>query len=287
MICTFGDTTDVTWWRELDLPVRSIIGRDGRLLPTAPTALREAPYAELAGKTVKQAQKRIVELLAESPATWSASRSRSPHPVKFYEKGDRPLEIVTSRQWYIRNGGRDAELREELLGPRQGAGLAPAAHAGPLRELGQRPQRRLADQPAALLRRADPALVPPRQRPASPCTTNRWCRRRTCCPIDPSSDVPAGLHRGPARPAGRLRRRRRRHGHLGDLVAHPADRRPLGGRPRPVRPVFPMDLRPAGPRRSSAPGCSPPWCAPTSSTACCPGATPPSTAGSSTRTARR
>src|SRR4029077_2747228 len=33
------------------------------------------------------------------------------HPVKFYERGDRPLEIVSSRQWYIRNGGRDPELR--------------------------------------------------------------------------------------------------------------------------------------------------------------------------------
>jgi valyl-tRNA synthetase len=37
------------------------------------------------------------------------------HPVKFYEKGDRPLEIVTSRQWYIRNGGRDEVLRAALL----------------------------------------------------------------------------------------------------------------------------------------------------------------------------
>jgi valyl-tRNA synthetase len=43
------------------------------------------------------------------------------HPVKFYEKGDRPLEIVTSRQWYIRNGGRDVELRDALLA--RGAGL--------------------------------------------------------------------------------------------------------------------------------------------------------------------
>ena len=37
------------------------------------------------------------------------------HAVKFYEKGDRPLEIVTSRQWYLRNGGRDEPLRAALL----------------------------------------------------------------------------------------------------------------------------------------------------------------------------
>ena len=33
MVCTFGDLTDVIWWRELQLPVRSVVGRDGRLLP--------------------------------------------------------------------------------------------------------------------------------------------------------------------------------------------------------------------------------------------------------------
>ncbi len=33
MICTFGDLTDVTWWRELNLPVRAIIQADGTLKP--------------------------------------------------------------------------------------------------------------------------------------------------------------------------------------------------------------------------------------------------------------
>ena len=35
--------------------------------------------------------------------------------ANFYENGDKPLEIVTSRQWYIRNGGRDEALRETFL----------------------------------------------------------------------------------------------------------------------------------------------------------------------------
>ena len=114
MICTFGDTTDVTWWRELDLPVRSIVGRDGRLLTTPPEGVAPEPYGELAGKTVKQAQKRIVEMLAESGDLVGEPKPIT-HPVKFYERGDRPLEIVTSRQWYLRNGGRDVALRKELL----------------------------------------------------------------------------------------------------------------------------------------------------------------------------
>jgi valyl-tRNA synthetase len=115
MICTFGDTTDVTWWRELDLPVRSVIGRDGRLVATPPAPVDpDGPYAELAGKTAKQAQKRIAELLVESGDLVGEPKAIT-HPVKFFEKGDRPLEIVTSRQWYIRNGGRDTALRQRLL----------------------------------------------------------------------------------------------------------------------------------------------------------------------------
>jgi valyl-tRNA synthetase len=106
MVCTFGDVTDVTWWRELNLPTRVVVGRDGRLLPAA--------GPELAGRTVAQARRRIVELLREAGSLSGESRPIT-HLVKFYEKGDVPLEIVSSRQWYVRNGGRDPDLREELL----------------------------------------------------------------------------------------------------------------------------------------------------------------------------
>ena len=118
MICTFGDLTDVIWWRELDLPNRAIIGWDGRLLEAAPDVISTpealAVYAELAGKTVFSAKTRIVELLQESGDMVGDPKPIT-HPVKFFEKGDRPLEIVSTRQWYIRNGGRDADLRSRLL----------------------------------------------------------------------------------------------------------------------------------------------------------------------------
>ncbi|MGB0113726.1 MAG: valine--tRNA ligase [Ilumatobacteraceae bacterium] len=114
MICTFGDTTDVTWWRELNLPMRAIVGRDGRILADAPSGVDAGAYAEIAGLNVKQAQKRVVEQLVEADLLIGEPRPLQ-HPVKFYERGDRPLEIVTSRQWYIRNGGRDADLRAALV----------------------------------------------------------------------------------------------------------------------------------------------------------------------------
>ena len=118
MICTFGDLTDVIWWRELDLPNRAIIGWDGRLLDSAPDAITSPKgleiYAEIAGKTTFSAKTRLVELLMESGDMVGDPKPIT-HPVKFFEKGDRPLEIVSTRQWYIRNGGKDADLRSRLL----------------------------------------------------------------------------------------------------------------------------------------------------------------------------
>jgi valyl-tRNA synthetase len=124
MICTFGDTADVTWWRELQLATRVIVERNGRLQAEIPDwitspAGRQA-YEHLAGKTIPGAQARMVELLQEAGELDGSPRSIV-HPVKFYENGDRPLEIVSSRQWYIRNGGRDLELRQSLL--ERGKGL--------------------------------------------------------------------------------------------------------------------------------------------------------------------
>ena len=118
MICTFGDLTDVIWWRELQLPTRAVIMRDGRLMGETPEWVTEPQgveaYSNLAGKYVNQAQRATVELLRAGGEMVGEPKSIT-HPVKFYEKGDRPLEIVTSRQWYIRNGGRDSDLRAAML----------------------------------------------------------------------------------------------------------------------------------------------------------------------------
>ena len=118
MICTFGDLTDVIWWREFDLPTRALIMRDGRFSQTAPEWITtddgRTAYEAIAGRTSKQSQKTVVEQLGASGALVGEPRPIQ-HPVKFYEKGDRPLEIVTSRQWYIRNGGRSPELRAAFL----------------------------------------------------------------------------------------------------------------------------------------------------------------------------
>jgi valyl-tRNA synthetase len=118
MCCTFGDLTDVQWWRELQLPVRTVMGRDGRLQRETPewmpTPEAGAAYAELAGKTAFSAREAMVTLLRTS-----GDLEGEPTPTKrmtnFFEKGDKPLEIVATRQWYIRNGGREEDLNRELI----------------------------------------------------------------------------------------------------------------------------------------------------------------------------
>lgn len=118
MCCTFGDLTDVQWWRELQLPVRTVIGRDGRFTRDTPEWLSgesaAAFYEELKGKTVHSAREAMVAKLKET-----GDLDGDPKPTQrmanFYEKGDKPLEIVSTRQWYVKNGGRDADLRQAML----------------------------------------------------------------------------------------------------------------------------------------------------------------------------
>jgi valyl-tRNA synthetase len=119
MICTFGDITDVTWWRELALPVRAVIQSDGTLREvtwgspgweSVDPGRAQKYYADLTRLSAAKARARIVEQLKESGDLIGEPRPTT-HPVKFYEKGDRPLEIVTSRQWFIKT----IDFRDALL----------------------------------------------------------------------------------------------------------------------------------------------------------------------------
>jgi valyl-tRNA synthetase len=126
MVCTFGDATDVAWWKEQKLTLRQIIGRNGRLVPvqfgtpgweSLKPEKAAAAYAELVGKTVKQAHKLMVEMLRrpenaacgnECPLVGEPKAIE--HAVKFFEKGERPLEFITTRQWFVRLLDKKDEL---------------------------------------------------------------------------------------------------------------------------------------------------------------------------------
>jgi valyl-tRNA synthetase len=110
MVCTFGDATDVEWWRDERLALRQVIGKNGRLVPvrfgsdgfpSRDAAAANRAYAELADKTIPQARRRVVELLREAGALRGEPRAIT-HAVRFYEKGESPLEFLPTRQWFVR-----------------------------------------------------------------------------------------------------------------------------------------------------------------------------------------
>jgi valyl-tRNA synthetase len=120
MVCTFGDATDVEWWRDYNLPLRQIIGRTGRLeaitfggpgWESLDASAANAAYSGLSGLEVGQARTRIVELLRQA-GVLEGEPEPITHGVKFYEKGERPLELIPARQWFVRLLDHKAELAE-------------------------------------------------------------------------------------------------------------------------------------------------------------------------------
>jgi valyl-tRNA synthetase len=247
MVCTFGDLTDVTWWRDLALPARAIVGVNGRLIPLPDGIVAEDArqrYGQLAGKTVKQAQTATIELLRETGELLGEPRPIT-HPVKFYEKGDRPLEIVTTRQWYIRNGGREPALRQDLL--ERGRELL--WHPAYMRQRYENwvggltgdwliSRQRFFGVPFPVWYPLDTDLTPRYDDPIVP--------EEATLPVDPSTDVPSGYVEG---------QRGEPNGFIGDpdvmdTWATSSLTPQICGRwetdPDLFARVFPMDLRPQG-----------------------------------------
>jgi valyl-tRNA synthetase len=148
MCCTFGDMDDVEHWQEHDLPTRIVIQRDGRvginsdsflsvetieqfqepesmlpqllgatlgkglqdvLIPTRNKAGISFLAQEINGLKVKQAREKVRELLRESGELLAVKDIM--HTVRHAERGDVPVEILVTPQWYV----NILDHKEELL----------------------------------------------------------------------------------------------------------------------------------------------------------------------------
>ncbi len=204
MICTFGDITDVIWWRELGLPVRAVIQANGAFKPVTwgepgwesidPARAQQA-YDQLAGLSAAKARARTVELAPRERRP--ARRATADHACREVLREGRPSARDRHQPPVVH---QDDGCARGAAGPRTRARVASALHAGAARELDQRPRRRLVHQPAAVLWCAVPGLVS--------CARGRIGRpRRAVAALGRSSaDRPVDrrarrLHRGSARPA--------------------------------------------------------------------------------------
>ncbi len=100
MCCTFGDTTDVIWWRKHELPLIAIVERDGRLGPAS---------GFLAGMRLEEARARIKEALLEGG--FMLDRRPIDHSVRVHERCDTPVEFILLQQWFV----RVLDFKDELL----------------------------------------------------------------------------------------------------------------------------------------------------------------------------
>jgi valyl-tRNA synthetase len=194
-ICTFGDVTDVIWWRELGLPARVVVRRDGGLIEgrfgepgweSRDPGAANAAMAELTGKASKQARARIAELLAEGG--WLLGEPQPVrHVVKFYEYGTRPLEVVSSRQWFVRMLEHRGALLERGREMRWHPGFMGARYASWVEGLNQDwalSRQRYFGVPFPVWFPLDAEGQPRYDEPILP--------DESTLPIDPQDDVPPG-----------------------------------------------------------------------------------------------
>jgi valyl-tRNA synthetase len=100
MCCTFGDQTDILWYKKHSLPFVQVVGLDGRWTKAA---------GPLTGLTVHEARKKIIELLKETGTL--LNQKAITHNVNVHERCNQEIEYLAPSQWFV----KILEHRDELL----------------------------------------------------------------------------------------------------------------------------------------------------------------------------
>jgi len=106
MCCTFGDTTDVLWWKKYGLATRIILDKRGRMddiefdkSSSQNPNKANSYYEQIKGLKVVEAREKIIEILKEVVEVKSAPIT---HTVKCAERSKAPIELLMMPQWFIK-----------------------------------------------------------------------------------------------------------------------------------------------------------------------------------------
>lgn len=101
MCCTFGDSTDIIWWQKHKLDLKIIMSKVGKILPLEYSNPQIQNYADqLAGLKIKDARVKIIELLKTDDLL--VKQDPIVQTVKCAERSGAPLEILSTKQWFIK-----------------------------------------------------------------------------------------------------------------------------------------------------------------------------------------
>ncbi len=90
MCCTFGDQTDIEWWKKYHLPLKYIFTDDGKIIDEVPT---------YGGMKIKEARKKIIEDLQRGG--YVVKIEELEHEVQTHERCGKEVEYSVMKQWFI------------------------------------------------------------------------------------------------------------------------------------------------------------------------------------------
>jgi valyl-tRNA synthetase len=103
MCCTYGDVTDIDWWREHDLDTKICFTNDGKMNERA---------GEFEGLTINDARKAITEKLKEENIIFKQEELPAEgRVVNTHERCGTPVEYLPTKQWFI----KVVDKKEELI----------------------------------------------------------------------------------------------------------------------------------------------------------------------------
>ena len=91
MCCTFGDQTDIYWYKKHKLPFIQVVGLDGKWTAVA---------GDLADFKVHEARKKVLELLKVSKKL--LDQKKITHSVNVHERCKQEIEYMILSQWFVK-----------------------------------------------------------------------------------------------------------------------------------------------------------------------------------------